>query len=302
MNRKDFGKLIASLRREHEDEEGLPWTQERLAHEANAAAGAQVYNEDIISRIERGKRTFDRNTLLALAAALLLTSDERKEFFLAASEIDVQEIASQELSAEEVFSQVIESIRELYLPATVVDAYCNVLAVNRVMLELMNFSSAYDVVSGIQPYGFNLLRFIFSEEGSEHFIRLMGDGYDDFAYTAVNIFRTFSLAYRYTDYFHSLLTELRKSRLFKRYWSEIYFLEKEHRFAKVDIRAISPKWGPLSLNFTTKTAFTPAGELHLAVCVPADQKTSNVCGELSHHTDEPSVFCLTPWPDKDYLK
>ena len=302
MNRKDFGKLIASLRKEHEDEEGLPWTQERLAQEANAAAGVQLYNEDIISSIERGKRKIDRQALLALATTLQLTSDERKEFFLAASDIDVQEIASQEINAEEAFSQVIESIRELYLPATVVDAYCNVLAVNRVMLELMDFSSAYGVANGIEPYGYNLLRFIFSEEGSEHFIRLMGNGYDDFAYAAVDTFRTFSLAYRSTAYFHNLLVELRKSRLFKRYWSEIYFMERGRKFAKADIRATSPKWGPLELNFTTKTVFTPAGELHLAVFVPADQNTSNVCGELSHHVDEPTVFCLTPWPDKDYLK
>jgi hypothetical protein len=302
MNRKDFGKLIASLRREHEDEEGLPWTQEMLAQEANVVAGAQIYNEDIISSIERGKRKVDRQALLALATALQLTSDERKEFFLAASDIDVQEIASQEIDAEETFSQVLESIRELYLPATVVDSYCNVLAVNRTMLELMDFASAFGMVNGIEPYGYNLLRFIFSEEGAEHFIRLMGDGYDDFAYTAVNIFRTLSLAYRSTDYFHSLLAELRKSRLFKRYWSEIYFMERGRKFAKADIRVSSPKWGSLALNATTKTAFTPAGELHLAVCVPADQHTSNVCGQVSCQTDEPTVFCLTPWPDKSTLK
>ena len=42
MNRDDFGKLIASLRREHEDEEDIPWTQEKLAIEANQAIGAEV--------------------------------------------------------------------------------------------------------------------------------------------------------------------------------------------------------------------------------------------------------------------
>lgn len=301
MNRIDFGKLIASLRREHEDEEGIPWTQEKLAREANSVTGVQLYGEDIISSIERGKRNLDKQILLALATALQLTSDERKEFFFAASGIDVKEIASQEICSQEVFSQVIETIRTLYLPATVVDPYCNVVAVNRIMLDLMDFSSAYGVSAGIQPYGYNLLRFIFSEEGSEHFIRLMGDAYDDFAYTAVSVFRTFSLAYRSTEYFHSLLSELRKSRLFKRYWSEIYFMEKEYKFTEADIRAMSPQWGPLALNFATKTAFTPDGELHLAVCVPADQKTSSVCAQILEQTDEPSVFCLTPWPDKDAL-
>jgi transcriptional regulator with XRE-family HTH domain len=74
MNRVDFGRLIASLRKEHEDEEGNPWSQDYLAQEANGAAGADLFSEDIIGRIERGKRSLDNETLLALAAALHLTS------------------------------------------------------------------------------------------------------------------------------------------------------------------------------------------------------------------------------------
>jgi transcriptional regulator with XRE-family HTH domain len=302
MNRIDFGKLVASLRKEHQDEEGAHWTQCELAQRANSAAGVQLFNEDIISFIERGKRSLDRQTLLALATALQLTSNERREFFLAASGIDAQEIACQETSPEEVFSQLIESIRTLYLPTTVVDAYCDVLAVNYVILELFDFPSAYGLIPGTRrdnPYGYNLLHFIFSEDGSQHFINIMGNGFSDFAYTAVNIFRTFSLAYRSTEYFSNLLGELRKSRLFRRYWSEIYFAENERQFRNADIRANSPKWGPLLLNFATKTAYTTAGELHLAVFVPADQKTANVCGQILHQIDVPTIFYLTPWPNKN---
>lgn len=305
MNRTDFGKLVASLRKEHQNEEGAHWTQCELAQRSNSAAGVQLFNEDIISFIERGKRSLDRQTLLALATALQLTSNERREFFLAASGVDAQEIACQETSPEEVFSQLIESIRMLYLPATVVDAYCDVLAVNYVLLELFDFPSAYGLVLGNPHdnfYEYNLLRFIFSEDGSEHFIKIMGNGFSDFAYTAVNIFRTFSLAYRSTDYFHNLLDELKESRLFKRYWSEIYFREKERQFGNADIRANSPKWGPLLLNITTKTAYTTAGELHLAVFVPADQKTANVCGQVLHQIDVPTIFYLTPWPNKNTPK
>ena len=83
MNQVDFGKLIASLRKEHEGEDGAPWNQEKLSQEANLAAGSSIFSEDIISSVERGRRKPERQTLLALATALQLTSDERKEFFLA---------------------------------------------------------------------------------------------------------------------------------------------------------------------------------------------------------------------------
>ena len=96
MNRVDFGKLVASLRKEHEDEDGRPWSRQSLAQEANAAAGAELFSKDIISRIERGERILDQETLLALAAALQLTSGERKEFFLAASGVDNDRIARPE--------------------------------------------------------------------------------------------------------------------------------------------------------------------------------------------------------------
>ena len=102
MNRVEFGRLIASLRREHEDENDRPWNQERLAREANAVVGAEVLSKYIVSNIERGNRILDEETLLALAAALRLTSGERKEFFLAASGVDNERIALQRDEPEEV--------------------------------------------------------------------------------------------------------------------------------------------------------------------------------------------------------
>jgi hypothetical protein len=56
MKRIDFGKLIASLRQEQEDEDVTPWSQDRVALEANLAIGAELFGKDVISKIERGKR------------------------------------------------------------------------------------------------------------------------------------------------------------------------------------------------------------------------------------------------------
>ena len=64
MNREDFGRLIASLRKEHEDDDGNSWNQETLAREANAAAGADLFSEDIVGRIERGNRLRHRCPVL----------------------------------------------------------------------------------------------------------------------------------------------------------------------------------------------------------------------------------------------
>ena len=301
MNQLDFGKLVASLRKEHEDEQGAPWTQEKLSQEANLAAGSLIFSEDIISSIERGKRNLERQTLLALATALQLTSDERKEFFLAASGINTPEIARRESNPKEVYSQVIDSLKALYVPATVLDSYCNCLAVNHILLELLDFPSAYSMTAGTtydQPHRYNLLRFLFSEDGSNHFHKLVGEEFSDFAYHAVSIFRTYSLAYRSTKKFQDLLDELRKSRLFKRYWDEIYFTEKERKFSSAYIRTASPRWGNLSMFITSRTALTTAGELHLAVFAPADAKTSNACDQVLHLIGSPTVFNLTPWPNK----
>lgn len=302
MNQLDFGKLVASLRKEHEDENGAPWTQEKLSQEANTAAGTSIFSEDIISSIERGKRNLEREYLLALAKALQLTSHERKEFFLAASGIGTPEIARQENNPEEVYTQIIESIKELYVPAAVFDSYCNVLAINNVLLELLDFQSAYAIVPGTrydQPHGYNLLRFIFSDEGSEHFLKLMDEGFSDFAYTAVRMFRTVSLAYRSTNYFHDLLYELRKSRLFKQYWSEIYFREKDYRFNSITINVNSSKLGRLSVFATTRSAFTTDGELHLAVFAPADMHTANTFVRVLHQNSSLTIFNLTPWPNPE---
>ena len=98
MNLADFGKLISSLRKEHEDEDGAPWTQKRLAEECGRAGESFVLTENIISSIERGKRNPDRDVLLALAAALRLTSSERREFFLAASGVEAADLSRRRIS------------------------------------------------------------------------------------------------------------------------------------------------------------------------------------------------------------
>lgn len=300
MNRVDFGKLVASLRKEHDDEEDIPWTQERLAQEANLAAGAELFSEDIISSIERGKRALDAQTLLALATALQLTSGERKEFFLAASGIDNERIARQENDPEEVLSQLMDRMKQVYLPAYVIDSYCDIVAFNSAVTELADLEDAglSPSIMANRPFGFNILQFVFSDEAVDYFGKRMGDNWPDYIYNHMMIFRTFSLRHRATEYFQALLQELKKHRIFRRYWREVYFTEKDHFVDNEHIRLNSPRWGPLMWFSTSLTALTTAGDLHFCVWVPATYATADVFSQIVHQDGAANTFRVGSWPEK----
>jgi len=297
VNPTDFGRLVASLRKEHENADGSLWTQEKLAQEANTAAGTPLFSRDIICSIELGKRNLEGRMLVPLATALQLTSHERKEFFLAASGVDNSEIACQENDPGELFSQVTESVKELCVPAIVLDAYCNILAVNGVLLALIDFSQAANIHENkYDPFrNPNLLLFIFSEEGAEYLRKLMGEDFSNCAYAAINAFRAFSLAYRSTQYFQDLLHELRKFRLFKRYWSELYLTEKTYGVQNINIDVDSSKMGRLAVFISFQTIFTKNGELHVFVLNPRNRDTADAFARAMEHSQ--TVIQLASWPN-----
>ena len=68
MDRKQFGKLVAALRKEQYDENGDRYTQASLAEAILAQDRQTPLNEIIIGKIERGERAIlDEHTLLNLA-------------------------------------------------------------------------------------------------------------------------------------------------------------------------------------------------------------------------------------------
>lgn len=301
MNRVEFGRLIASLRKEHEDEHNAPWSQEMLAQKANSVLGAEVFYPSIISSIERGVRGLDERTLHALATALQLTSGERKEFFLAASGLDNEATARQDNTPEEILSQLIERMAASHAPAFVMDSYCDVVAANGAVVELLDYASAGlgpDTLKAKFPFPHNIASFVFPEEAVEHLVKVMGDAWSNFAYTTMMAFRTFTLRYRSTDYFQSLLQEMNKYRLFRRYWREVYFEERDHFVNGADMRLTSPKWGPLTCFFSAFTALTTALELHLWVAVPMSPETARVFSDIAGCAGEVYAFEVDPWPQK----
>jgi transcriptional regulator with XRE-family HTH domain len=301
MNRVDFGKLIAALRREHEDEQAMPWSQQRLAQEANIAAGAELFNSGMISTIERGKRGLDQNALLALATALQLTSGERKEFFLAACGIDNERIARPGNDPAKVLSQLLDRVKQVHLPAQIIDSYYDTVAVNAAAIELFDLESVGVVPVGkdARPLPLNMMQFAFSDTGMKHLQRLMGDGWSNYLYQSVILFRAVSLRYRSTVRFQRLLSELNRFHLFRRYWREAYFEEEDFCLDSRHFNILSPKWGPVTFITTYLTAVTTAGEFHLCVYNPTSHEAADAFSQATTQATEGNSLRVDySWPRK----
>ena len=302
MNRVDFGKLIASLRKEHDDESGVPWTQATLAHEANSSAGAEIFSEHIIGSIERGNRNLDEQALMALATALQLTSGERKEFFLAASGVENTNLARQDNDPEEVLSQLMSRMEYIRVPSFIVDPYFDTVAVSPAIMEFWDLESA-GLGFGSQEgkfFPYNMVRYIFydSERSDSHFGKLMTDDWSRVLYEIVRMFRVVSLRYRSCEYFQSLLRELNRSRRFRRYWQNVYFEEKDHYVDSLRISFNSQRWGSLLWFQLSLPALTSAGDLLLCMYLPASHNTARVFDQVVELCGTVTPVRLPCWPEK----
>jgi transcriptional regulator with XRE-family HTH domain len=290
MNRKDFGQLVAALRREHLDDEGKQWTQERLALEAEV-------DLDVLGNIERGKRVLLKSeVLLSLATALRLTNEERKEFFLAAHQFDEQEAVSQATDLDATHHQLVERVAHASLPCYLIDVYCDILSCNQIVLNLLGLTPEHLRVTDDHPItAANMMRFVFSPAFDQ---REIIANWHQYAYQNITIFRTLSLRYRNSSYFQRLITELRKWPLFRRYWFKLYDdVDRDPVIDNETIVSNTPQWGALSYFSASVTAMTTAGPLVLYVYVPADQATTEVFARIAA-TTERVAHTFGSWPEK----
>ncbi|NJN68412.1 MAG: helix-turn-helix transcriptional regulator [Chloroflexaceae bacterium] len=291
MNRKDFGQLVAALRREQTDDAGKQWTQEQLSQEASL-------DIDVLGNIERGRRAYlGAEMLLSLANAFRLTNEERKEFFLAAHAFDQPETIYRESNDPQVaLRELVRRVEHTALPAYLIDHYCDILACNQVVLNLLGLTPDHLRQTTDHPIvAANMMRFVFAPEFDQ---REYMPHWHTFAYQNIMIFRTLSLRYRTEPYFQSLITELRKWPLFRRYWFKLYEdIERDPVVNNETIVTNSPLWGALSYFSTSCAAMTSAGALMLYVYVPADTSTADVFTDISRQSEQ-VVHQFVSWPEK----
>lgn len=302
MNRADFGKLVASLRKEHDDESGVPWTQAKLAQEANSAVGAQLFSEYIVGAIERGTRHSDPQTLVALADVLQLSTGERREFFLAGSGVGSSALARQDTDPEVVLSHLGQRMQQTYLPSYIIDSYHDIVMSSQAVVELLDLESA-----GLgphsqygNPFPHNAVRFAFwnSDEEEGYLANLIGRDWPNNLFQTMLMFRATTLRYRSTQYFQALLWELKKCRQFLRYWQFANLEDSDHFVESIKVSFNSPKWGPLAYYHWHLRALTSAGELYLCVYVPTTHETAGVFSDIVRQCRGAPLIRMESWPDK----
>jgi hypothetical protein len=147
-----------------------------------------------------------------------------------------------------------------------------------------------------------MVRFIFSGAESKHLEQLMGNTWSRFLSNTILFFRAATLRYRGTEYYQRLITELRKSRLFRRCWESTSNCDDDH-FADTRITHFnSPKWGLLSYAHMPQTALTKAGELILFVYVPTSYNTAEAFASMADVSSHGArVLRIGSWPNKECM-
>jgi len=275
MKPKNFGKLIAHLRKEQYDECGQPYTQKRLAQEMGVSPA-------IISNMERGeKSTLESDILPRLADALRMPGRERREFLLAAIRIDEREIMGG--NAQESLEKALDVLKNLALPAFLVDTYDNLLAVNHSILALFEYSDSLLQQADQHFAGYNVLRFVFSQNSP--FCESILENKEPYLLQSLSFFRAITLPWRATSYYARLMTELTTTpdmQAFRAYLARSANDEGDALFEDKLVGLQHARFGRLRFYSPSLAEIpSPAGNLHLVAYLPADAHTAQVFAGLA---------------------
>jgi len=288
MQREEFGRLMAALRRENIDlQAGKVWTQKMLAEKANLS-------ERTIGQIEQGeKMNMEPQVLAQLAHALGLTSMERRALYAAAAEVDINQRAGFSKSPETILAELLAAINGVCLPAFIYDAYNNVIAMNAIIRALAILPISLIESGGDSPGGFNLLRYYFAPESP--YKTLLSADWTKFALRAVQHFRAASLPYRHTERFVALFKDLCQYPLFQDFWARTKYASEDIYYRWEKIAYHHPNLGPLAYIITESLTLTGREELYFVTYVPGDRQTLLTLDRLAQQVGT-QMQRLTDWP------
>ncbi|MCB9134915.1 MAG: hypothetical protein H6636_05790 [Anaerolineales bacterium] len=296
MNRKAFGKLLTLLRKQQRDHHGNLFTQARLAQVTGLS-------EIVIGNLERGtKEKLEPDLLLKLVHAFQLNTQERKEFLLAASNVDQTQIFQTEELVGKVFDTLLPILKQLHTPAFISDCFGDVIYVNPIALALFNLDLASLLeIPATQAVRFNLMRILFAPSFAEQ-RKMMNADWPAFARQTMLLFRMTGFRYQAHPYFQeALLPELMQLPLFRQYW-QAPRTEEDDLFTNLNGMTFAhPAWGLLKFVSDPIQATTPFGEVNLYALHPLSLGTTQACLEIATQTGI-GAFPLAPWPNPAFLE
>lgn len=277
MNSKQFGKLIATLRKDQRDEHNQPYTQDKLAQVTQAT-------RSVISNLERGaKVNLEPELLVNLANAFSLTSRERESFFLAAMRLGSAANHRDDCNAQETLETALAVLQNISIPAFVVDHYDNILAANHSIMALYEFSEQMRQNAPNVFAGYNVLRFVFSSVSP--FSKVITQNKDPYLQQCISFFKAISLPYRATPYYERLMTAFNtdpEMRLFRSYYAQNTYTQDDFIFENNHALLHHPEFGELSFYSPPITPIhTSCGTIYLISYLPASAKTTECFGVLA---------------------
>ena len=290
MDSREFGKLLAALRKQNLNEFGKTWNREELGKFIHISPHQ-------LGRLERGtKKHLDTETLQLLADAFNLTTLERKELFFAAVGVSTDEIVNPDDSETRLaLNKLLTTLKKIQMPAFLVDDYADIVASNMMTMNLYQASASYLEKSSDGYAAFNLLKFIYDETSG--YKKAVGTAWEDMARRNINFFRRVSLRQRHKPYFKKILTELRRIEKFDVHWYEVIrgptCIDTVYDIFKWN----HPLHGPIHLVFTEATLPTLYGNLYLFTYSPMDINTAKAFLEIAREVGG-QVFQYAPWPLK----
>lgn len=293
MDRFEFGVLVASLR------EDMRWTQVELAEKSGVDPAA-------ISNIERGARRdlLKDNLIIKLADAFRLTTLERQEFLFAASGVGHDAVLRREkdhakLSFDPVafITEIGEHIGRLTLPALVTDSFCDILLVNRCLLEYYDAPPSLLQTAGDSLEGFNQMRYVFHADSN--FRSLVGDAeWEKFTLINARYFRRRTLRVRSKPYFASLLNEFLDNKRYPSFepcWRKMVYEDKDDYYIPFEKDVKEDSIHSL-VAVESLLALTPYGDLYLQQLLPLTRMTAKRIDAILDKVGQ-GYLKLAPFPD-----
>jgi transcriptional regulator with XRE-family HTH domain len=283
-----FGQLVKELRKTTSDHQGNRWTRETLSKQIHLSV-------DQLGRLERGDRKYyDNQSLELLADAFKLTPIERKEFFITAAGITDQDYCFH-LTPDEQLQELIETLGDVWTPAFLLDAYQDIVAINKSCLDLFMINDEIIISAKELPFGYNLLKYMYDQNLG--FAQLLGPLWQDVAMIQIHQFRRTSFRFQHHDYYKQLMNELSKEPKFDIDWytSQRDPINKYLQYEKFSY--IHPIYGPLRYIATEANTESIYGELQLILYLPADFPTAATFYQLVNLGAQKAIR-LAEWPIK----
>ena len=287
MEHETFGRIVAALRKEQIDfTTGRRWSQQKLADRTGLT-------KRIVSKIERGRQArLERDVLQELAGAFELTSLERREFFAAASQAGDREVVRAGLDHREAFERAWISLGTIGLPAYLMDAFGNILGINRAMVAFHGCNLAQINAAKSTEGGANILGMLFAQDAPLR--KILGNGWNTKAMTVMRQWRAMTLRHRHTERYRQLYSALAALPDFPVFWSASRDQLQDvntHLRSHIYTHRIH---GPVGYTVFTDISLSGRGDLYLSTCVPQDPGTIQLFHRLAGASQH--ALRLSHWP------